>query len=212
MQLFPSVFYSVFCEAASRLTAQTVGQLFTANFSQQEERLSRETPVITYWRHFLLECEGTAGSLHRDTRPQEQVEKKISVKEGSTDPLLSSLLSPVSSPQLGRAPSPSRTCFTSPPELRSSQRPASSLIPPSPSFIHSLLPNQELRRRRPDMRGRSRGTWAFSLKVNLVPNTCSCLSPPPTRPSKAPWSRPSATTCTSSPQTFREVLVDCSCS
>ncbi|XP_026194631.1 G2/M phase-specific E3 ubiquitin-protein ligase isoform X2 [Anabas testudineus] len=63
VQLFPSVFCSVFCEAASRLTAQTVGQLFTVNFSQQEERLSRETPVITFWRHFLLECEVGKSSI-----------------------------------------------------------------------------------------------------------------------------------------------------
>ncbi|XP_070776943.1 G2/M phase-specific E3 ubiquitin-protein ligase [Enoplosus armatus] len=57
VQLFPSVFCSVFCEAADRLTAQTVSQLFTVNFSQQEERLNRETPVVASWRHFLLECE-----------------------------------------------------------------------------------------------------------------------------------------------------------
>ncbi|XP_039992979.1 G2/M phase-specific E3 ubiquitin-protein ligase isoform X1 [Xiphias gladius] len=62
-QLFPSVFCGVFCEAADRLTAQTVGQLFTVNFSQQEERLNRETPVITFWRHFLLECEVGRSSI-----------------------------------------------------------------------------------------------------------------------------------------------------
>ncbi|XP_038585264.1 G2/M phase-specific E3 ubiquitin-protein ligase [Micropterus salmoides] len=63
VQLFPSVFYSVFCEAADRLTAQTVGQLFTINFSQQEERLNKETPAITFWRHFLLECEVGRSSI-----------------------------------------------------------------------------------------------------------------------------------------------------
>lgn len=110
----------------------------------------------------------------------------------------------LSSPQLGGAPSPSRTCFTSPQELRSLQQQASSLLPPSPSSTRSLPPHQESRRRA-DLRGRSRGTRGFSLKVSPAPNTSSCLSPPPTRPSKAPWSRPSATTCTSSPQRVRGV-------
>ncbi|KAM7376450.1 hypothetical protein PAMP_006183 [Pampus punctatissimus] len=63
VQLFPSVFCGVFCEAAVRLTAQTVGQLFTINFSQQEDRLNRETPVISFWRHFLLESEVGRSSI-----------------------------------------------------------------------------------------------------------------------------------------------------
>ncbi|XP_049918248.1 G2/M phase-specific E3 ubiquitin-protein ligase [Epinephelus moara] len=63
VQLFPSLFCGVFCEAADRLTAQTVGQIFTVNFSQQEERLSRETPVISFWRHFLRECEVGRSSI-----------------------------------------------------------------------------------------------------------------------------------------------------
>ncbi|XP_040915885.1 G2/M phase-specific E3 ubiquitin-protein ligase [Toxotes jaculatrix] len=63
VQLFPSVFCSVFCEEVDRLTAQTVGQLFTINFSQQEDRLDKETPVITFWRHFLLECEVGRSSI-----------------------------------------------------------------------------------------------------------------------------------------------------
>ncbi|XP_069391325.1 G2/M phase-specific E3 ubiquitin-protein ligase isoform X1 [Paralichthys olivaceus] len=63
VQLFPSVFYSIFCEAAGRLTAQTVGQLFTVHFSEQEEKLERETPIVTFWRHFLLECEVGRSSI-----------------------------------------------------------------------------------------------------------------------------------------------------
>ncbi|XP_044022635.1 G2/M phase-specific E3 ubiquitin-protein ligase isoform X2 [Siniperca chuatsi] len=63
VQLFPSVFCSVFCDAADRLTAQMVGQLFTVDFSQQEDRLNRETPVVTFWRHFLLECEVGRSSI-----------------------------------------------------------------------------------------------------------------------------------------------------
>lgn len=61
VQLYPSAFCTVFCEAAVPLTAQTVSRLFTVNFSQQEEKLNRETAVISFWRHFLLECEGTPG-------------------------------------------------------------------------------------------------------------------------------------------------------
>ncbi|XP_041827269.1 G2/M phase-specific E3 ubiquitin-protein ligase [Melanotaenia boesemani] len=57
VQLFPSVFCRVFCEAADHLTAQMLSQLFTVNFSEQEEKVSRETAIISFWRHFLLECE-----------------------------------------------------------------------------------------------------------------------------------------------------------
>ncbi|XP_033969350.1 G2/M phase-specific E3 ubiquitin-protein ligase [Trematomus bernacchii] len=58
VQLFPAVFLSVFCDTAVRLTAQTVDQIFTVNFSEQEERLSREKPVVAFWRNFLQDCEG----------------------------------------------------------------------------------------------------------------------------------------------------------
>uniref|UniRef100_A0A3B4ZLE1 G2/M-phase specific E3 ubiquitin protein ligase n=1 Tax=Stegastes partitus TaxID=144197 RepID=A0A3B4ZLE1_9TELE len=57
VQLFPSVFFVVFCEAADHLTAQTVGRLFAVSFSEQDDKLNRETAVVTFWRHFLLECE-----------------------------------------------------------------------------------------------------------------------------------------------------------
>uniref|UniRef100_A0AAX7TXN6 PHD-type domain-containing protein n=1 Tax=Astatotilapia calliptera TaxID=8154 RepID=A0AAX7TXN6_ASTCA len=63
VQLFPSVFCGVFCEAGDHLTAQKIGQLFTINFSEQEEKLKRETPVVTFWRHFLLECEVGRSSI-----------------------------------------------------------------------------------------------------------------------------------------------------
>ncbi|XP_056248562.1 G2/M phase-specific E3 ubiquitin-protein ligase [Seriola aureovittata] len=63
VQLFPSAFCGVFCEADDRLTAQTLAQLFTVHFSQQEDRLNRETPVVTFWRHFLLECEVGRSSI-----------------------------------------------------------------------------------------------------------------------------------------------------
>ncbi|XP_042356642.1 G2/M phase-specific E3 ubiquitin-protein ligase [Plectropomus leopardus] len=63
VQLFPSMFCSVFCEAANRLSAQTVAQIFTVNFSEQEDRLSKETPVVSFWRHFLLECEVGRSSI-----------------------------------------------------------------------------------------------------------------------------------------------------
>uniref|UniRef100_A0A8C7YZF6 G2/M-phase specific E3 ubiquitin protein ligase n=1 Tax=Oryzias sinensis TaxID=183150 RepID=A0A8C7YZF6_9TELE len=57
VQLHPSVFYNKFCEAAVPLTAQTLGQLFSVHFSKQEAKLNREMVVVTFWRHFLLECE-----------------------------------------------------------------------------------------------------------------------------------------------------------
>ncbi|XP_061599505.1 G2/M phase-specific E3 ubiquitin-protein ligase [Cololabis saira] len=56
-QLFPAAFYDIFCEPADRITAQTLEQLFTVSFSQQKHKQTREIPVVTFWRHFLLECE-----------------------------------------------------------------------------------------------------------------------------------------------------------
>ncbi|XP_036006739.1 G2/M phase-specific E3 ubiquitin-protein ligase [Fundulus heteroclitus] len=63
VQLFPSVFCGVFCEATEPLTAETLGRLFTINFSEQEEKLNKETPVVTFWRHLLLECEVGKSSI-----------------------------------------------------------------------------------------------------------------------------------------------------
>ncbi|KAM3842528.1 G2/M phase-specific E3 ubiquitin-protein ligase [Diretmus argenteus] len=63
VQMFPSVFFSVFCEASDRLTAQTIDRLFTVHFSQQEERMDKETPVVSFWRHFLVECEVGRSSI-----------------------------------------------------------------------------------------------------------------------------------------------------
>ncbi|XP_034531534.1 G2/M phase-specific E3 ubiquitin-protein ligase isoform X2 [Notolabrus celidotus] len=63
VQLFPSVFRGVFCEAADRLTAQTLAQLFDLKFSSEQEKLSKETPVSSFWRRFLLECEDGKSSI-----------------------------------------------------------------------------------------------------------------------------------------------------
>uniref|UniRef100_A0A673CCC7 G2/M-phase specific E3 ubiquitin protein ligase n=1 Tax=Sphaeramia orbicularis TaxID=375764 RepID=A0A673CCC7_9TELE len=58
VQVFPSLFCSVFCDASEPLTAQTLNQLFSARFSSQHaERLSRETAVVGFWKDFLSECE-----------------------------------------------------------------------------------------------------------------------------------------------------------
>lgn len=63
VQLFPSTFFSVFCRASAPLTAQTVSRLFSVNFSEDQERLNEEMPIISFWRHFLLECEGNLTSI-----------------------------------------------------------------------------------------------------------------------------------------------------
>lgn len=59
VQLFPSAFFQVFCEDSAQLTSQAVSRFFTVNFSEDQERRNKEMPIITFWRHFLLECEGT---------------------------------------------------------------------------------------------------------------------------------------------------------
>lgn len=59
VQLFPSAFFSVFCRGAwPQLTAQKVSRCFALTFSEDQEQLHRETLVFSFWRHFLLECEG----------------------------------------------------------------------------------------------------------------------------------------------------------
>ncbi|KAK1893592.1 G2/M phase-specific E3 ubiquitin-protein ligase [Dissostichus eleginoides] len=63
VQLFPAVFLSVFCDTTVRLSAQTVDQIFTVNFSEQEERLSPEKAVVAFWRNFLQDYGKTSISL-----------------------------------------------------------------------------------------------------------------------------------------------------
>ncbi|KAM4625242.1 G2/M phase-specific E3 ubiquitin-protein ligase [Polymixia lowei] len=57
VQLFPALFSRLFCGPADVLTAQSISDLFTVCFSRQQDRQDREMPTITFWRHFLLECE-----------------------------------------------------------------------------------------------------------------------------------------------------------
>lgn len=99
------------------------------------------------------------------------------------------------SPQLEKAPSLCPTSFASAPEPRSFHPSASSLLPLSPSS--TVPPHPEL-----DQKSRSGALRGFPLRASPSPTRSSYLSSPPTRPSKAPWSRPSATTCTSSPQSW----------
>ncbi|KAM6973271.1 G2/M phase-specific E3 ubiquitin-protein ligase [Aplochiton taeniatus] len=57
VQMFPDAFHSVFCGPAEKLSAETLAMLFTVTFSEQEEKQVKETPVVTFWRHYLEECE-----------------------------------------------------------------------------------------------------------------------------------------------------------
>lgn len=63
VQLSPAVFFRVFCEDPAPLTGQAVSRFFTVNFSEDPERRNKEMPIITFWRHFLLECEGTQDQI-----------------------------------------------------------------------------------------------------------------------------------------------------
>lgn len=109
---------------------------------------------------------------------------------------VSSLLS-----QLGGLPFPCRTSYSSPQELRSSQCSAPSvLVLLSPSF--TVPPWLMMTGRR------SRRRCACFLAVILVPILSCSQSAPPMWPSKAPWSRQSATTCTSCLQSVREEQIN----
>lgn len=72
VQRLPSVFHSVFCEAEVHLSAQTLHQLFSIHFSPQEDRRSRETPVSSFWRRFLQDCEGKTSPTHSGSAPSRE--------------------------------------------------------------------------------------------------------------------------------------------
>ncbi|XP_046874290.1 G2/M phase-specific E3 ubiquitin-protein ligase isoform X1 [Hypomesus transpacificus] len=57
VQMFPEVFFKVFCGPSEKLNADTVFSLFTVVFSDNQNLSRKETVVVTFWRHFLLECE-----------------------------------------------------------------------------------------------------------------------------------------------------------
>lgn len=163
VQLFPSVFCGVFCEAGDHLTAQKIGQLFTINFSEQEEKLKRETPVVTFWRHFLLECEGEmlilffiiinkkycirmdksgSGSFSNSLFYVLIRFPKVSHRNDDDNIyVLKCLYSLSVFPQLEGAPSPFRTSFALPQEVPSNKLSVPSLLPPSPSSILSHPPH-----------------------------------------------------------------------
>ncbi|KAK5886950.1 hypothetical protein CesoFtcFv8_017929 [Champsocephalus esox] len=88
VQLFPAVFLGVLCDTAVRLTAQTVDQIFTVNFSEQEERLSREKAVVPFWRDFLQDCEDGKTSI--------SLQDLLRFSTGSEDLPVSALLPPPS--------------------------------------------------------------------------------------------------------------------
>lgn len=68
VQLFPSFYSAVFCEAETPLTAQTLSKFFTIKLSEQQEKLNKETPIVSFWRHFLVECEGTDAKTWKHKR------------------------------------------------------------------------------------------------------------------------------------------------
>ncbi|KAM9433646.1 G2/M phase-specific E3 ubiquitin-protein ligase isoform 1-T1 [Salvelinus alpinus] len=57
VQMFPGAFVSLFCSSPDKLTAETMSALFTVKFSEQEETTGKESAVVTFWRHYLVECE-----------------------------------------------------------------------------------------------------------------------------------------------------------
>ncbi|XP_010891276.1 G2/M phase-specific E3 ubiquitin-protein ligase [Esox lucius] len=55
--MFPGAFVDLFCSSPDKLTAENLAALFTVQFSDQEETAAKESAVVTFWRHYLLECE-----------------------------------------------------------------------------------------------------------------------------------------------------------
>uniref|UniRef100_A0A4W5N0J1 G2/M-phase specific E3 ubiquitin protein ligase n=1 Tax=Hucho hucho TaxID=62062 RepID=A0A4W5N0J1_9TELE len=63
VQMFPGAFASLFCSSPDKLTAETMSALFTVKFSEQEETTGKESAVVTFWRHYLVEFGRCATSL-----------------------------------------------------------------------------------------------------------------------------------------------------
>ncbi|KAL0969735.1 hypothetical protein UPYG_G00231580 [Umbra pygmaea] len=57
VQMFPGAFVDLFCSSPDKLTAECVAALFTVQFSDKEETSAKESNVVTFWKHYLLECE-----------------------------------------------------------------------------------------------------------------------------------------------------------
>ncbi|XP_051578976.1 G2/M phase-specific E3 ubiquitin-protein ligase-like [Myxocyprinus asiaticus] len=57
VQMCAESFYSVFCGPVERLTAESVMELFTAQFSEEKEQQAKENTTLSFWKQYLHECE-----------------------------------------------------------------------------------------------------------------------------------------------------------
>lgn len=51
-------FHSVFCGPVERLTAESVMELFTVQFSEEKEQQEKESTTLNFWKKYLHECDG----------------------------------------------------------------------------------------------------------------------------------------------------------
>ncbi|GAA6103145.1 G2/M phase-specific E3 ubiquitin-protein ligase [Tachysurus ichikawai] len=57
VQACPEAFCPVFCGPGEPMTADTVLSLFTARFSEEEEKKAKENVTLGFWKQYLHECE-----------------------------------------------------------------------------------------------------------------------------------------------------------
>ncbi|XP_050989334.1 G2/M phase-specific E3 ubiquitin-protein ligase isoform X1 [Labeo rohita] len=57
VQMCTEAFHSVFCGPVERLTAESVMELFTIQFSEEKEQHEKENTTVKFWKKYLHECE-----------------------------------------------------------------------------------------------------------------------------------------------------------
>ncbi|KAG5857154.1 hypothetical protein ANANG_G00016110 [Anguilla anguilla] len=57
IQSDPEAFSTLFCAPLHKISADSVANLFPVQFSDDEEKKTKETMMASFWRQYLLECE-----------------------------------------------------------------------------------------------------------------------------------------------------------
>uniref|UniRef100_A0A8C2AUQ4 Sec1 family domain containing 1 n=1 Tax=Cyprinus carpio TaxID=7962 RepID=A0A8C2AUQ4_CYPCA len=67
VQMCTEAFHSVFCGPVERLTAESVMELFTVQFSEEKEQQEKESTTLNFWKKYLHECdEGRCAASFED--------------------------------------------------------------------------------------------------------------------------------------------------
>ncbi|XP_061079128.1 G2/M phase-specific E3 ubiquitin-protein ligase isoform X2 [Conger conger] len=57
IQMDPEAFSTLFCSPPHKISADSVANLFSVQFSDDEDKKTKETRMASFWKQYLLECE-----------------------------------------------------------------------------------------------------------------------------------------------------------